>query len=266
MDLRKGDLSPVLVRRIKDDIRAIEGGFPERKPEQVDIQGLPDNAPELVLSQRFDAYREMREACLAGESASKRSQARLVLINLQKRLLSSIEAFWRTIRVHRDAMRRAAAGEVTSRVPTDLGRLLSPIGADDDRAASADSEALVEQVEAALDTATRGTVTGDENTSTLSAELQALDELVTLADRCRDIDDARIIKSASGLIRTNAPAFSPRRRAPNGIAGVSLSSLNGRIHDDISRDVSRRQSRRLIVPMSASPFTRALLLRSSATL
>lgn len=205
MDLRKGDLSPVLVRRIKDDIRAIEGGFPERKPEQVDIQNLPEDAPELVLSRKFDAYREMREARIAAESASKRSQARLVLINLQKRLLSSIEAFWRTVRVHRDAMRRAAAGEITSRVPADLGRLLSPIGADDDRATSADSEALFEQMEAALDAATRGTVTEDEKASILDAELQALDELVTLADRYRDIDDARIAKLREWIDANQCP-------------------------------------------------------------
>ena len=48
MDIKKGDLSPVMVRRIKDDIREIEGGFPIRKPVQVDIKDLPADAPELI--------------------------------------------------------------------------------------------------------------------------------------------------------------------------------------------------------------------------
>jgi superfamily II DNA or RNA helicase len=221
MDIKKGDLSPVMVRRIKDDIREIEGGFPERKPEQVDIDHLPEDAPELVLSSKFDAYRSMREEGLVGESPSKRAQARLVLINLQKRLLSSIEAFYRTIRVHRDAMRRAAAGDPQARVAADLGNLLDAVGADDERAGT-DPVALFEQVEAALGAATVATMAEAELKSGLSRQLAALDELVGLADQYRDVDDARIreliqwidVHQCSGVAVNRAgeaPAWNRRR-------------------------------------------------------
>src|SRR5947208_12489183 len=40
----------VVVRRLKEDIREIAGGFPKRTPVQEDIDGLPDSAPELRLS------------------------------------------------------------------------------------------------------------------------------------------------------------------------------------------------------------------------
>jgi superfamily II DNA or RNA helicase len=210
MDIKKTDLSKVLVRRIKDDIRAIEGGFPERKPEQIDIDGLPPDAPELALSKKFDSYREMREGRLAGESASKRAQARLVLVNLQKRLLSTVEAFSRTIRVHRDSMRRAAAGEIEAHVPADLGELLAPIGADDSRADVADSAALFEQVEAALDAATRGSIAESERSGGFAAELRALDELVALSDQYRDLDDARVLKLVEWIDTHQCPGVLDR--------------------------------------------------------
>jgi SNF2 family DNA or RNA helicase len=40
----------VMVRRLKDDIREIQGGFAVRRVVQEDIDGLPDDAPELRLS------------------------------------------------------------------------------------------------------------------------------------------------------------------------------------------------------------------------
>ena len=46
----KKDLDAVMVRRLKEDIRAEVGGFPVRVVEPVVIDGLPEDAPELVLS------------------------------------------------------------------------------------------------------------------------------------------------------------------------------------------------------------------------
>jgi hypothetical protein len=66
--VRPRDLDAVMVRRVKDDIRELEGGFPKREVVQVDIKNLPASAPELLLSAKLDAYREMREARLVKES------------------------------------------------------------------------------------------------------------------------------------------------------------------------------------------------------
>jgi SNF2 family DNA or RNA helicase len=109
--VRPRDLDAVMVRRLKDDIREIEGGFPIREVPPIEIDVLPNDSPELVLAAKLDQYREMRETRLASEPPSVQRKARLVIITLQQRLLSSIEAFARTIGVHKKAMERAAAAQ-----------------------------------------------------------------------------------------------------------------------------------------------------------
>ena len=103
----KGQLDEVMVRRLKSDIRALEGGFPKRAVVQVDIDGLPLDAPELVLAAKLDAYRLEREKRLRDETRSRQAAGALVVGGLQKRLLSSIEAFARTLSVHRKSVERA---------------------------------------------------------------------------------------------------------------------------------------------------------------
>src|SRR5262249_14483118 len=66
-------LDDVMVRRLKEDIREVQGGFPKRVVTQIDIDGLPKDAPELRLSALLDQYRRLREQRLQGES--KRKQA-----------------------------------------------------------------------------------------------------------------------------------------------------------------------------------------------
>jgi SNF2 family DNA or RNA helicase len=51
----------VIVRRLKEDLRQISGGFPKRNVEQIDIDGLPSNAPELRLAALLDEYRRLRD-------------------------------------------------------------------------------------------------------------------------------------------------------------------------------------------------------------
>jgi hypothetical protein len=99
-------LQDVMVRRLKEDISEIQGGFPRREVVQVDIDGLPDDAPELRLSALLDRYRQLREQRLKGETRRKQAAAGLLITGLQQRLLSSIEAFARTLRVHRRTVQR----------------------------------------------------------------------------------------------------------------------------------------------------------------
>jgi SNF2 family DNA or RNA helicase len=56
----KALLDDVMVRRLKEDLREVEGGFPKRVVRQIDIDGLPADAPELRLSTLLDQYRELR--------------------------------------------------------------------------------------------------------------------------------------------------------------------------------------------------------------
>ena len=103
----KGQLDEILVRRLKSDIRELEGGFPKRSVIPVNIDGLPPDAPELLLPRMLDAYRIQREERLKQESRSKQAAGALAIGGLQKRLLSSIDAFARTLAVHRKGVERA---------------------------------------------------------------------------------------------------------------------------------------------------------------
>src|SRR5204863_7029044 len=62
VEVRPKELEPVMVRRLKADLRRLGEAFPERKVERVAIAGLPDDAPELELWRRLAAYGELRNA------------------------------------------------------------------------------------------------------------------------------------------------------------------------------------------------------------
>ena len=99
-------LRAVMVRRLKEDIRETQGGFPRRIVEPVVVDSLPEDAPELVLSKLLDKYRGLREERFRVATRSQQSLATLLTVGLQQRLLSSIEAFARSLAVHRETVRR----------------------------------------------------------------------------------------------------------------------------------------------------------------
>lgn len=100
------ELDAVMVRRLKEDIRELVGGFPKRTVVQVDIDGLPEHTPELRLSRLLDEYRSLREERLSAATKRTRAAASLLICGLQQRLLSSVDAFARTLRVHRRTVQR----------------------------------------------------------------------------------------------------------------------------------------------------------------
>jgi SNF2 family DNA or RNA helicase len=75
----KRALEEVMVRRLKDDIRAVQGGFPKRNVESILIDRLPEDAPELSLSRLLDEYRTAREERFA--STTRRAQAAAGLLD-----------------------------------------------------------------------------------------------------------------------------------------------------------------------------------------
>jgi hypothetical protein len=85
MAIEPTQLEPVVVRRLKEDLRGLGQSFPERRIEPIVIAGLPENAPELVLAARLAGYRELRRNRLKAETASRRAQGELVWIGLQQR-------------------------------------------------------------------------------------------------------------------------------------------------------------------------------------
>src|ERR1700731_2519159 len=53
----KTALDEVMVRRLKEDIREVQGGFPRRHVDRLVVDRLPEDAPELLLSRSLDEYR-----------------------------------------------------------------------------------------------------------------------------------------------------------------------------------------------------------------
>ena len=146
----KGALEDVMVRRIKEDVREVQGGFPERDVRPVVIDGLPEDAPELVLSRLLDEYRGLREERLKTGTARARAAAALLVVGLQQKLLSSIEAFAISLARHRVTVRkqweRARAGEVEGSVSAVSAPTPSPPGSGSERMTAGEAEGSVSAV------------------------------------------------------------------------------------------------------------------------
>ena len=93
----------------------------------------------------LDAYRLERERRLQHESRSQQTAGALVIGGLQKRLLSSIEAFAKTLSVHRKSVERAmeraeAAPAISAALRADLERLTAGGESDAEVAGTADHD------------------------------------------------------------------------------------------------------------------------------
>ncbi len=159
-------LEPVMVRRLKRDLRQLgTEKFPERMLCQLDLRhgpegwdvtqlrysaetgrkdeksplaaGLGGDATELELSELLARYTEL--------CAPPQGQGRYAFINLQKRLLSSPEAFARTIEVHASSVERAGGVNAkASLAQVELAESLDPetYGEDDDTVLAEELEAV----------------------------------------------------------------------------------------------------------------------------
>ena len=176
-----------MVRRLKSDLRAIGEKFPKRNVSRIEIDRLPEDAPELVLSRLLQQYRKAREARLAGATKSQQASAMLVVMSLQKRLLSSLEAFVRTLDVHRDGMLKTVAkGPAVD--TTNLDLLAATPDADDERAELPEEDVEREE-DAQMLAATRQSMA---EKSALGPELALLDEMARIARASRYDADPRV--------------------------------------------------------------------------
>ncbi|MBW4595308.1 MAG: DISARM system SNF2-like helicase DrmD [Brasilonema angustatum HA4187-MV1] len=180
-------LDTVMVRRLKRDLRSIGEDFPQRQVIPIVIDGLSEDAPELKLSRLLQEYRESREERLKDASKLTQTSAMLVLTSLQKRLLSSIEAFARTLKVHRAAIEKQASSIRTSgKLSQSLPLLFESPGADDERA-----ELVEDEVQAEED-AQMAAATGQATTALTTRELELLEEMTEVANASRHQPDPRI--------------------------------------------------------------------------
>jgi len=193
----KKRLDDVMVRRLKEDIREISGGFPKRNIVQIELAGLPADAPELELSRLLEEYRIAREARYADATKRQQAEAALLVSGLQQRLLSSIEAFARTLKVHRKTMERLWADERPAPTQTPaksprraLDLLAESPDADDDFTQQSEDEQAV-ATDAAVVEATLGTA-GRSEIADIALEKDLLGQMETIATAARGQPDARV--------------------------------------------------------------------------
>ena len=195
VEVRPKDLGPVMVRRLKSDLRRLGEAFPERVVEPVRISGLSENTPELVLERELLAYGELRLRRISKLPSQKSALARLAFVGLQQRLLSSLAAFLRTLKVHRDTLQllldgaksesAAAAAQAFVVAPTDEES--TELGLEDaaaEQAIDSDEEAL-----SAAATTLGATAAQHED---LRKEIAAVDAMLEIAQRHAHEPDARI--------------------------------------------------------------------------
>jgi hypothetical protein len=206
-----GQLDKVMVRRLKSDLRALGvQGYPERRIVRLDLDHADGtwrcrtrNAPEDAASAPLDLGPaepvEIRLSRLLAEYTglvkprrSKRGQ--LVFINLQKRLLSSVEAFYRTLKLHADHVGAAAAADLqlTLAEPED-----DEYGQDDETAEAAAG--------AEIASASRHLVQPQGR----AAEILA--EMLQLAERWRHLPDAKVLALLAWIRAYQCPGARPGR-------------------------------------------------------
>ncbi len=207
----QADLDAVLVRRLKDDLRRIGEDFPERivEPLRIPKGSLAPDTPELALSRLLQKYRKQRERRLLAEGATKRqlNADRLVVTNLQKRLLSSVEAFARTLAVHQ----RSLSEKQQQQRDAQLELLQGGVDADSELAELSDEEVLGLE-EAQTRSALRQTLAADRS------DQQLLEEMARIAATHRQRPDPRIALLAQWLrehlcpgLGTSDPQWLPTR-------------------------------------------------------
>ena len=219
-------LEEVMVRRIKEDIREVQGGFPRREVVRLQVDGLPPDAPELVLSRLLDEYRAVREERFSGTSTRTQASAALLVVGLQQRLLSSIEAFAQSLTVHQrtvERQRRSAAEISPATALSDAQQLLASPGSDDEHGTSSDEELSADEaarIEAVTE-ATESVHLGDEAHRMISRrEQDLLADMEEVAERSRHVPDYKTLRLIDWIRENLCPGLPPFGQRAAGAAAV----------------------------------------------
>jgi superfamily II DNA or RNA helicase len=229
VEIGKKALEEVMVRRLKEDIRSVQGGFPQRKVVRIAIDGLAEDTPELVLSRLLDEYRTAREERFATTSRRAQAAAGLLVVGLQQRLLSSTEAFARSLKVHRATVARQ--WETASRaipetpetredsppIDPEAELFTTTPDADDERSEWTGEQLEAEetaQIEAVTASAEAEAPRGAAAEALWRREQALLDRMQEIAEKTRHLPDEKIRRLVD-WIRTNlcpqAPLWNLRR-------------------------------------------------------
>jgi hypothetical protein len=184
-----------MVRRLKSDLRRLGHAFPARRIEPIIFDDLQADTPELVLARQLAQYGELRMRRISALPAHKAALAKLAFVGLQQRLLSSVAAFARTLKVHRRSLQKLldkdiiaggveAARSFVTAVSPDIPAELDLEDTPAERTFEADEDAAAEA-------ATAAGVEG-ATAEALCTELAAVDAMLALAEPTAIRADARV--------------------------------------------------------------------------
>ena len=203
IEIAPAQLRPVMVRRLKSDLRSIGKSFPDRVVEPILLDGLPDTAPELVLSRMLLAYGTSQTDRISRLPPRQAAQARLLFVGLQQRLLSSIPAFAHTLRVHHNRLQVSGG-------PVDGASLTEDFTAGAPEAEEGDdiTEEMLEAAELAAAAAAAASALALRFTPDAErrAELDQVEAMLTLADQHLHQPDARVRELLSWIREHMAPS------------------------------------------------------------
>lgn len=195
-------LEPIMVRRLKRDLRQLDvERFPERILCRLSLTHESAGGGWFVAQQRYSAEDPKHTSSstlankLGGDDAELRltellarytelcapdkGRGRLVFVNLQKRLLSSPEAFARTLEVHAHAVERAGGIKINAAHQQLVLEVDPEAYGEDDEALAAEDDAEVAAASALLPTPT------EEATGLLK-------QMRSLAAKARRSPDAKV--------------------------------------------------------------------------
>ncbi len=222
--VRKAALDDVMVRRLKEDIRAVQGGFPRRDVVRIAIDGLPDDAPELVLSKLLDEYRTAREERFGSASRRAQAAAGLLVVGLQQRLLSSIEAFARSLKVHRATVQRQWENADKKHEPNEndadaQGDLLTSTPGSDDERGEWTPEQLEAEESAEIEAVTRAAEADapqDGGARSWRNEQSLLDRMQQITEEARHLPDTKTLRLLDWIRDNLCAGLPPFGRRPAG--------------------------------------------------
>lgn len=176
----RGQLDAVMVRRLKEDLRKLGvEQFPKRTLVSLEVGEA--SSPELVLAEKLAEYTALMKP--------EKGQGALVFINLQKRLLSGVAAFYRTLQAHHRAV---AEGRAKTAVQV-------PIFNEDDDEYGVDDDALDEADEAKVEAESRFITPAGK-------ARKLLDEMLGQAHQHQGAPDAKVRRFIEWIQKNQCPA------------------------------------------------------------
>ncbi len=181
-------LETVMVRRLKSDLRALGvDQFPKRRVVQIDLKSA-EPFPELELADKLARYTQLMKP--------DKGVGRLVFTNLQKRLLSSVEAFSRTLAVHANSV---GEGRAKTALQLDFSTLEPGLEREDDDYGD-DEESRSDEELARAEVVSRLLHSPEGQAKELLVEMQRL------ADRSRVLPDAKARALVDWVCEHQCPA------------------------------------------------------------